>query len=294
MRAPLGLLVLAALILCGCGGSARHDGAQPTELRLAIIPSDDGHSALSSSENMKNALEAAIGIKIKLIKAADYSGVIEACKTKKAELGFFGPLSYVLAHREAKVELVAAYVGRTGNGTYHSIITVAANSPFKSWSDLKGKKIALVDPASTSGSLMPHLMVKRATGDDLEQYFSKVIYCGSHPATLKALVNRTVDVAAVEERLAEAMVKAGQIPAGSVRELFRSSELPPSPLAMRSDLDPELKRRIKSAAISIKQIPGPASNSGPRHFRRVDHSEYLVVEQMLDELKLQRDKVLSK
>lgn len=235
-----------------------------------------------------------LGIPVKLIPASDYSAVIEAMRTKKAEIGFFGPLSYVLATKEAGVEAFAAAAPKGGDGSYHSIITVLSKSPYKTWADLKGKRIALVDPASTSGSLMPHLMVLQATGMELEKYFSKVLYCGTHPGALKALVNGTVDVAAVEERLSDVMEQKGLIPVGSVRELTRSEVLPPSPFAFRTDMDPQLKEKIRAAVLAIKDLPLNTSNIDMDHCRPISDADYKVVADLVDKLKLQRDKILSK
>lgn len=293
---------IVATIVAGCGSA--NDHAEPAskeagasklkQLRFAVFPGDDGQAVDAAFEPLRSKLEQDTGIPVKLIKASDYSGVIEAMRTRKVELGQFGPLSYTLAKREAGAEAFAAAVGKTGNGTYHSIMLVRSDSPYQSIKDLKGKKIALVDPASASGSLLPHMLTLRETGTELEQYFSKVDYAGTHPAAIRELVNKTVDVAGVEEKLDQLMAEAGQIPKGSVREILRSEELPPSPWAYRKDLDEDLKKKIRDAFLSMKPVKRAKALAQADHYRLVEDKEFDIIAELVDKLKVSRDAMLKK
>jgi phosphonate transport system substrate-binding protein len=291
------LAFAAAVSLLGLEGCARSALAhsRPSQIRLAVFPPDDAQQATTLYDPMVKHLEKDLGLPVKLVFASDYSGVIEAMHTGKAEIGAFGPLSYVIARKEAGAEAFAAGVGKTGNGIYHALIMVRSDSPYHSLKDLKGKKIALVDPASTSGSLMPHYMTRQETGVDLEDWFGQVTYAGTHPSALKALAVGSVDAAGVEEKLAERMEDAGMIPKNSVREILRSADLPPSPWAYRKNLDPALREKIKASFLAMPPRTAEHSKYGSvDHYRTVSEDEYTLVQQLLDESKLKRDEILKK
>lgn len=292
LRALVLLVLILALI--GCGPPTSHTNAAPTEIRFVLLPSDDGRGQTSTYEALRGGLERNLGMPVKFVKASDYSTVIEALKTRKAEIALLGPLSYVIAKREANAQAFVAGVGADNSGIYHSIITVRSDSPYHSLKDLKGKIIGLVDPASTSGSLMPHYMVLNEMGMPLEKYFSKVVYCGTHPTALKTLESGTVDVAAVEELLQGIMEKKGLLKKGSLREIERSQDLPPSPIVYRSDMDSALKKRIEKAFLTLPKLPAMSGFEGVDHFRVCEDREFNVVEQLYDKLKVDRDKALGK
>lgn len=305
MRLIFGILGLCALgLLGGCGssepspeaaGGAKPAGAVKLEkFRFAVFPTDDGKPVDITYEPIRAGLEKKLGVPVSLVKVSDYSAVIQALKGRKIEMGLFGPLSYVLAKREANAEAFVAGVGIKGNGTYHSLLMVKSDSPYKSLNDLKGKRIALVDPASASGSLLPHYMTLKEKGEELESYFSKVDYAGTHPAALLEVVNGTVDVAGVEEDLDTRMMDAGEIPKGSVREIMRSGDLPPSPMAYRKDLDPEVKKKLQEFFLALPPRPDAKGVIQVHHYRIVKESEYALIEELLDKLKVSRDSILKK
>lgn len=294
----LGLLVLS-LVGCGDTGSETAKGTKgsPAKLekfRFAVFPTDDGIPVETTYEPVRAKLEKDLGIPVSIVRVSDYSAVIEALRGKKIELGFFGPLSYVLARKEANAEAFVAGVGKTGNGVYHSTFMVKNDSPYHTLEDLKGKRIALVDPASTSGSLLPHYVILSKMGVELEQYFGKVDYAGTHPAALKEVASGTVDVAGVEDELAPRMEQAGLISKNSVREIFRSEDLPPSPIAYRNDLDPDIKKKVQDSFLSMPPSQPVKGTVLVDHYRKVDEKEYALIESLLDKLKVSRDSILKK
>lgn len=301
------LFLSAALLLTvGCGSSSNESASLTvdktgksnlTELRLALIPSDDSATEAKAFEPMRKNLEKTLGVPVRIIQVTDYSTVIEAMRNKKVEVALFGPLSYVLAHREAKAEAFAAGVDKSGNGLYYSLILVPKDSPIKSLMDLRGKKMALVDPASTSGGLIPREMVLNASGKEPEEFFGKVVYAGGHDAAALAMLNKSVDACAVASIDFGQFVESGKIAKDSYREIARSGALPPSPFAYRGDLDASIKAKIADAFVHAPKMP---SQNGATFLAKTDHyvgikdSDFQGIADLVDKLKLSRDQVLRK
>jgi phosphonate transport system substrate-binding protein len=164
---------------------------------MGLIPAENNEEMIKKFEPMRVLMEKKLGEKVKVFTATDYAGVIEAMRKKRVDIAWFGPLSYVLAEQEAGAEAVAVGIRKGQNtSTYKSIYVARCDSGIKSLKDLKGKSVAFVDPASTSGGLVPTYLIKQASGQMPDQYFGKFTYAGSHDAAELAVKNKTVDAAA--------------------------------------------------------------------------------------------------
>jgi hypothetical protein len=116
----------------------------------------------------------------------DYRGTIEALKFKKAEIGHLGPKAYIEAatNNYANVEPVAQLQLANGSLGYRSCLIVPSDSDVFSPEDTAGKTFAFNDPNSTSGYLVPSTFFMTEMGIDPQKHFSKVIFSGSHEASI--------------------------------------------------------------------------------------------------------------
>jgi len=86
-------------------------------------------------------------------------------------------------------------------------------------SELRGGKVALNDPASTSGVLIPNTEFSDAVGEPLERFFSAQVYAGSHDRALDALLAGRVDAAFVAGTRADEYLNIGRIDRDTLRVL---------------------------------------------------------------------------
>ncbi len=263
------------------------------DLVMGLIPAENNEEMVAKFEPMRAYLEKKLGRKVKVFTATDYTGVIEAMKKKRVDIAWFGPLSYYLAEQEAGAEAFAVGVLEGGKSTYRSIFVVPGDSPAKSLMDLKGKSVAFVDPASTSGGLMPTYMVKKATGMMPEQFFGKFTYAGSHDAAELAVKNRTVDAAADNDITYPKMLAKGLITKESNRILLESSDLPGSPLVYRGDLPADLKHKIQNAIISAHKDVKVSGYGNIIRYDAVKPADYQLIRNMVKELGLRKEQMLK-
>ena len=245
--------VALSALLCGCssGGDATSPEGSPASgttaggtLHVALAPSEDAEKMAAGFEPIRAELAKETGLAVDVVKVTDYASVVEAQRAGKVDLAWYGPLSMVLANEEAGAEPIVLGVQAGGDATYHSLIVVPANSPAKTIADLKGKKIALVDPGSCSGNLVPRSAVMKQTSQKAEDFFSQVTYAGSHDASLLSLVNGNVDACAVQDITYNAKTKSKEVDSAKYRILWTSDPLPQSPLAVKKGMDSGLKKRI--------------------------------------------------
>jgi len=253
--------VMAAVVVAGAymtgifGFETKEPERQP--LRVGIIPAEDTLEMWKSFEVLEGYLEKELDVEIKPFIATDYTGVIEAMAAGKIDLAYFGPFSYVLAAKRAGAEAIAAGGTKEGKlATYRSILLAHPGSGIKSIDVLKreAKEIdfAFVDPASTSGYLIPRAALLDK-GINPDNDFKEVIFAGGHDAVHLAVKAGHVDVGASSDSTYKRMIKSGAISEDDVVIIWESDPIPPSPWAVRRDLDPELKEKIRDALISAHE-----------------------------------------
>lgn len=264
------------------------------ELVMGLIPAENNEEMIKTFEPMRAYLESKTGQKVKMFTATDYTGVIEAMRKKRVDIAWFGPLSYYLAEQEAGAEAFAAGIRKGSNShTYQSIFVVPGDSAIRTIQDLKGKNVAFVDPASTSGGLMPTYMIKKATGMMPQDFFGKFTYAGSHDAAEMAVRNRTVDAAADNDITYGRMLKKGLITKETNRILLKSDPLPGSPLCYRKDLPEDLKTKIREAILNAHkeiQVTGYGELS---RYVGVTPADYQIVRDMVRKLGLKKKDLLE-
>jgi len=239
------LLVLAATL----GGPAT---AQPG-LHLVLTPSQKPTDLMAAGEEFGRVLGGLVGMPVRVTVASDYAAVIEALRNRTADLAFVHPGGYVLAHREARATIVARNLWH-GKSSFTSRIFVRRESGIKSVEELRGKSMAFVDPASSSGYIYPMvLLVQRGLvkNRDPKTFFKEVVFSGAHDASMRALLNGHVDAIASFDLAREQYLKD---PAERERIVFvaETPEIPEAGIAARDGLDPALFGRVRAALISIK------------------------------------------
>ena len=281
-------LVGLMLALSFAMGSARAQG-----LSIGLIPAENNDEMVAAFEPMRAYLEQRLGSKVRVYTATDYTGIIEAMSKSRIDVAWYGPMSYYLAEREAGAEAFAIGIRPGGSAKYHSIITVPEDSAAQSLEDLRGGTIAFVDPASTSGGLMPTFVVKSMTGLMPEDFFGRVIWAGTHDAAQLAVKNGTVDAAAGADMIYERMLDAGLITGESNRILLTSDALPGAPLAYRGNLSEAKKAWLVEAFLDAHNHTDVSGLVGTARFERADPADYAVIRDMVIELGIADEQLLD-
>jgi phosphonate transport system substrate-binding protein len=283
-------VILSALI--GASFIAAPGLANARELVMGLIPADNNEEMIKTFEPMRAYLEKKTGDKVKMFTATDYAGVVEAMKKKRVDIAWFGPLSYYLAEQEAGAEAFAVGMREgTNSSTYKSIIVTPCDSGIKSINDLKGKSVAFVDPASTSGGLMPTFMVKQATGMMPQEFFGKFTYSGSHDAAELAVKNKTVDAAADNDITYPKMIEKGLITKESNCIIAESPSMPGSPLVYRGDLPAELKKQIRDAILTAHNEIKVTGYGKISQYVAVEPKDYDMIRKMVKDLGLKKEQL---
>lgn len=248
MKNLFAVLCTASLMLLA-GASHAAPNPDPETLKVALLPDENASTVIKNNRPLEIHLEKELGKKIELIVTTDYSSMIEAMRHGRIDLAYFGPLSYVLARQKSEIEPFAA-IKQKGSTTYQSVLIVNAGAGIKSIADIAGKNVAYGDKASTSSHLIPKSILAEnglKAGDNYREHF-----VGAHDAVAMAVQNGHAQAGGLSKPIFEALVERGMIDANKVKVLAESKPFPQYPWTMRSNLKPELKEKIRTVFINIK------------------------------------------
>ena len=120
---------------------------------------------------------------------------------------------------------------------------VRTDSGIKSLNDLKGKRFAFVDPASTSGHLYPKTLLL-SKGLDPKTFFGKSIFAGSHNAVVLSILKGEVDGGAAYDGSRAAVAKSYPDVFEKIKVLAYTREIPNDTVSIRKEFPEELKIKI--------------------------------------------------
>jgi len=159
MRPPthvLGRTVVVGLValVAGVGTAA----AQSTPLTIVFTPSRDPTALKEAADAFAKTLTELSGVPVRGLVASDYAGVVEALRSRRVDLAFVHPVGYVLANREAGCRILVRDVWQ-GKTAYTARFYVRKDRGIHRVEDLRGKTVAFVDPASSSGYIYPMVLL---------------------------------------------------------------------------------------------------------------------------------------
>jgi phosphonate transport system substrate-binding protein len=287
LRGPLGIAVVAALIVAACGGTAQPGAptaaaptAQPTlrigsfdrPIVLAITPSAEVARLTTTGNAIASALGSATGLRWKVQVPTSYAAQIEAVCAGQVDVAFIAPLQMtLLLDKNCGTPILAALRNDEQcklSPTYNSQILVRADSGISDINGLKGKKFAFVDAISASGSLFPKLVIKQKTGQDPATFFSGTINAGGHPQAVLALYNGQVDGAA---SFGDARIKsvcgtpepAAGMPAdilAKTKIIDKAGPIPNDGIAVAKALPAEIVAQVKKALLDYSATASGKAN----------------------------------
>ena len=241
------VLSIAALALSGCGQPKL--GTEKNPIVMSFVPSGDTQEIIASGDALAEMITEKTDLVVKAEVGTDFAATREAMGAGKAHIGWLNTFNYVLANEKYGID-VGLVTSRYDSTTYKGQINVRADSGIESLEDLKGKVMCWVDPNSTSGYIIPRIMLM-ANGIDPDNDFAKTIEAGSHNNVVTQVYNGDCDAGAtyadarssIEEDVADVKEK--------VVVLAETTDIPNDSVSFIKDLDPEIRGKIVTALLEI-------------------------------------------
>ncbi len=208
----LSLVATLALVGC-CPAESVDERGWPRELVLGLVPALEAEALVDNLDPLTDHLEAELGIPVRSFVPQDYTGLVEALGSSRADIGMLPPFAAMLGARRYDIETILISV-RKGETGYRS--QWFTNDPSVCQGDIKlverrcetrvpgrtadirsfasceadlsimaGNSIAFVDPNSTSGYLFPAVQLMEE-GINPERDING-LYVGGHDAAVLAV-----------------------------------------------------------------------------------------------------------
>lgn len=244
--------LFAALCFCviaSCASAADCD--DPPRLRFSLVPQGDARKDATAFKPLFDALERELGKPVEIIYPSSYDFVIEGLLASSIDLAFMGPASYISARNsDPEVHAFASYSRKAGTfqeeGPYYrALLVVRRDSRFHSRESLRGSRLALVDPVSTSGAVLPRKLYSPLISSIFEQYFGRVVYTGGHDKSVSAVASGQVDAAFVASNHLSDYISAGKSGKDSFQVLWQSERIPLDPFVYRGKLCGPIKEKVR-------------------------------------------------
>lgn len=256
-------------------------------VKYGVIPVETQSQTMKTMDDFIHHAEKETGVKWELYTATDYSGVMNAMIAGQIHLAWLSGFSYCQTHMDSKggVEPLVAAQEPDGSMGYMAVIVVKAESPYKTYEDLKGKVVARTDPLSGSGYLIPTAAF-RAMGKPVDEYYQSPL-SGGHPQSVLGVLKGTYDGAftwtSKNDNIGNLrmMMNKGLLKREQIRVVWESPPLPSPPVVIRKDLPLEMRVDLLKLMVRLKdhnmKLAEAVSQGKTNGLVRVHHEDYTLL-----------------
>lgn len=299
LKLALGLSL--ALVLTACTIDKGELGTEKNPIKLYFVPSVDAKVIETNAKVIEDWLEANTPYKYETAIPASYIAVVEAFGSKRADVAALNTFGYIIANEKYGAEARLTAI-RHGDSTYKAQFIAKEGGPIKSLADFAGKKVAFVDPASTTGFLLPKKVL-----NDKGIKPSQEVFAMKHDAVVSMVYQGQVEGGATfyspphegEIQDARRLVKT-QYPdvEKKIKIVELSEAIPNDPIVFRKEMPEEMKKNLTEAFNKFIKTPEGSEAFKKIYsytdFKSATDTDYDPVRAMLKSLGKSADDLMKK
>ncbi len=232
--------------------------SQAQTFTFTAIPDQDETQLKTRFGKVAEYLSNSLGVQVNYVPVKSYAAAVSAFRNNQVQLAWFGGLSGVQARmRVPGSEAIAQGYEDQFFKTYFIANSASGLKPMqKPDASLAGKTFTFGSKGSTSGRLMPEFYLREAFEKSPEQLFSRVGFSGDHSRTIALVQAGAYDVGAVNYKVWERELAAGNVQGDRVTVIWETPTYPDYQWSIRGDVDATwgagFKQRVQEALLAIK------------------------------------------
>ncbi|MHB8880722.1 MAG: phosphate/phosphite/phosphonate ABC transporter substrate-binding protein [Thermodesulfovibrionales bacterium] len=276
------VVLLVAVLLCSVPVLSSAATVQK-EILIGLIPEMNVFKQRERFRPLTEYLSKKTGVKVNITILSRYGNIIERFKAEKMDGAFFGSFTGALAIEKLGVEPIARPVNPDGSSTYHGYIFVRRDSGIKNIGDMKGKKMAFVEKATTAGYIFPVAYLRQHGVADYKTFFKEFYFTGSHDAAILAVLDKKADIGAAKHSIYDRIRQADPRVDKDLIILAESAKVPSNGLCVRKGLEKKLRENLRNALLNIgNDAEGKAvlEKFGALKFIETSREDYKVVSKL--------------
>jgi phosphonate transport system substrate-binding protein len=200
-------------------------------------------------------LSKKLGIPVEFTVEERYRDLMSGFHTEKYDGAFFESFHAAMAIRKDGVVPVARTVNLDGSSTYRGRVFVRKDSGIHEVQDLRGKRMAFVDLATTSGYVFPIALLRQKGVADPDTFLGPQTFVGRHDTAIYAVLDGKADAGAAKSTVFDKIRAEDPRVARDLLVLADSAPMPSSTLCVRNDLPTELQAKLKGALLDLARDP---------------------------------------
>lgn len=225
---------------------------------FTAIPDQDETQLKERFSKLAVYLTKELNVDVKFVPVKSYSASIAAFRNNQVQLAWFGGLSGVKARLVVPGSIAIAQ--GVEDPEFHSYIIANASTGLEKNeafpAGIKGKTFTFGSKGSTSGRLMPEYFIRENLNDAPEKLFNKVGFSGNHTKTISLVQSGAYEVGAVNFKVWDRELKAGNIDASKVKVLWKTPAYPDYQFTAHGNLDEVYEAgftaKLTNALINLK------------------------------------------
>ncbi|KPJ99317.1 MAG: hypothetical protein AMK71_09945 [Nitrospira bacterium SG8_35_4] len=290
------LICLCVIALTGCSKTdpettASKEIVHPEKgLLIGLIPERNIFKQLERYEPLARYVSKKTGIRIDLKVLTRYGNIAENFVALNLDGAFLGSFTYALAHAQLGVEAIARPEYADGSSTYYGMIFVRKDSGITSAKDMQGKVFAFVDKATTAGHLLPLAYFKENGIQDYRTYLKGFYFAGTHEDAINDVLNKKADIGAAKNTVYYHIAETDKRVNEELVILKRSPDVPQNGLALKQDVDSNVRNSIKNVLLTMQNDPEGSNvlkDFGAKRFIETADNDYNGVYKYIHEIGLQ-------
>ena len=234
------------------------------ELTMGLITADSSETVRSTWGPILDDMADFVGVPVKPNVAGDYAGVIWLLAADKIQLAWLGNASAIEAMERTELEILVKSRNVKNGAGYFSHLIARKDSGLDDEQAVIDNANRLIfgngDPNSTSGFAVPGYYLFAARGLDPNAMFKR-IKTNNHEGNFLAAANGEVDVATSNSLALGRYKKKYPERFDRIKVIWTSPLIPSDPVVIRSDVDPELKGKVRDFFVQYgKPRPGKSES----------------------------------
>jgi phosphonate transport system substrate-binding protein len=250
---PFLLRLIICLLICLVTTAAIPVAApaQTEELLIGIEPEHNIFDQMERYRYLAGYLTEQLGVKVELTIMSRYGEVIERFKSLRLDGAFLTSYTTTMGINELHLEPVANPVNLNGESTSQGYIFVRKDSVIRDVKDMRGKSIVFVDPATMEGYLFPLAYLEQHGVTDINEFFNRFYFSGSHVSAIFAVLDGRADIGAAKNTVFNRLVQNDPSIARELDILAQSQKVPEITLCIRQEIDQDLRAKLSDALLRM-------------------------------------------
>ena len=280
LQGIIGSLLICLVLSAGMPVFAEE---QPKELLIGIEPEHNIFDQMQRYRYLAEFLSKQLGIKVKLTIMSRYGEVIKRFRTLKLDGAFLTPYTATLGIKELNLEPLVNPVNLNGVSTSQGYIFFRRDSGIKSISDMEGGNIVFVDPATMEGYLFPLSFLKQHGVSDINKFFGRYYFSGSHASAIFAVLDGRADIGAAKSTVFDQLVKNDPSISQDLEVIAKSIMVPEVTLCLKNEVPQEIREGLTEALLKMDKMPEGMKVLGQfkaSRFLKTDKANFAAIEAM--------------